>query len=103
MTPAAVKTAACQKRSVAMSEIETQRPLTRLILDSKPEYLLVVTDRYDVHQRGAFQSCDFRGKRSKKASHSVKRRRSPATAPPSREAFRHYIGSERQPRSHPCH
>ena len=41
MTPAAVKTATCQKRQLALSEaalstIEIRCPLTRIILESQP-------------------------------------------------------------------
>ena len=81
MTPAAVKTATCQKRQLALSEaalstIEIRCPLTRIILESRPSiYSLVVADTKHVHQRKASKRRGFRSQRNKKASHSVKRRR----------------------------
>src|SRR5689334_9803869 len=82
--PAAVSIAICQNRRLklvapAIPELKNRCPLTRLILKSgysnlRFRYLFVVAEAKSVHQRRPSNCSAFRPNRSKKASHSVKKR-----------------------------
>src|SRR5215203_3661130 len=56
-----------------MLTMESRCPLTRII-PFGIQYQFVVAEPNRVNQRKASKACDFRFDRSKKASHSVKRR-----------------------------
>src|SRR5260370_28276271 len=73
MVPAAVRIAICQNRSVEMALLEIRRRLTRISLIPKSRLSVVVADVKRVHQQKAPADRSFRPKRSKKASHCVKR------------------------------